>query len=150
MGKCDGGEKKKGKGGHCHRYRYDNKIEYLRGLYKEPKYDDDNVREDDDNSGNWDDMDEKQREEDDDDDDDAVDITGVQFFGVTDEAFLGKDKDNKKKKGEKKSKGKDDESGINSGVGAKRGKKMKGVSTGPLSRVTTKTTRTCGTSTILK
>ena len=57
MGKYNDGGKKKGKGGHCCRYRDDNDIEDLHNLYEEPK-DDDNVRDyyDDKNNGNWDDM----------------------------------------------------------------------------------------------
>ena len=54
MGNYDGGGKKKVKGGHCRRYRYDDKIEALRGLYKNPKNDDDNGHEDDNNDGDWD------------------------------------------------------------------------------------------------
>ena len=53
-GKCDIKGKKKGEGGRC-RYRDDDKVEALHGLYKEPKdYDGDH---DDD----WDNMEEKER-----------------------------------------------------------------------------------------
>ena len=41
MGKYDSGGKKKGKGGHCRRYRDDNKIDDLHGPYEEPKDDGD-------------------------------------------------------------------------------------------------------------
>ena len=41
MGKYDGGGKKKGKGGHCRRYRDNNDIEAIHGLYEEPKDDGD-------------------------------------------------------------------------------------------------------------
>ena len=47
MGKYDGGGENKGKGGHRLRYRDDDKIEALHGLYEEPKENDD--------GGNWDD-----------------------------------------------------------------------------------------------
>ena len=50
MGKYDGRRNKKGTGGHCRRYRDNNKIKALHGLYKEPTddNDDDNSRDDDD------------------------------------------------------------------------------------------------------
>ena len=38
-GKYNCGVKKKEKGGHCRRYKDDNKIESLHSLYKEPKDD---------------------------------------------------------------------------------------------------------------
>ena len=96
----------------------------------------DDVRDNDD--GDWDNMEEKEWEEDDDDDDDVVDITAVQLFGVTDEAFLGKDTESKKKEDEEKSKGNVDDSVKNSGGGAKRGKKMKGGIYGSASKVDNK------------
>ena len=73
-------------------------------------------------------MEEKKREEDDDNDDYVVEITAVQFFGMPDEAFLGKETDNNKKKEEENEKRKDggDDSGKNSGGGAKRGENMRG------------------------
>ena len=43
-------------------------------------------------------MEEKEREEDDDNNDDVVDITVVQFFGIPDKEFIGKETENKKKK----------------------------------------------------
>ena len=85
----DSGGKKKGKGGHRCRYRDDDNIEALRGLYEEPKDDDDDVRcDNDDDNGDWDDMEEKEREEENDDGDDVVDITTVQFFGMPDEELF--------------------------------------------------------------
>ena len=45
-------------------------------------------------------MEEKEREEENDDNDDVVDITAVKLFGMPDEAFLGKETDNKKKEEE--------------------------------------------------
>ena len=63
MGKYNGGGKKKGKQGHRHRYRNDDNIKALHGLYKEPKDNDYGVCGDDDENGDWDDMEEKQREE---------------------------------------------------------------------------------------
>ena len=82
VGKYDGGEKNKGKGGHRRRYRENNKIEDLHGLYEEMKdYDNDEENyssDDEDDDRYWVDMDEKELEEDDDDDDDTVDITAVQ------------------------------------------------------------------------
>ena len=41
-------------------------------------------------------MEEKEQEKDNDDDDDIVNITVVQFFGLPDETFLGKETYNKK------------------------------------------------------
>ena len=43
-------------------------------------------------------MEEKEQEEDDDNNDDVVDITVVQFFGITDKESIGKETENKKKK----------------------------------------------------
>ena len=77
MGKYKSGENKKWKWGHSCRYRDDNNIEALHGLYEEPKDNDNNFRDDDGNDVNWDDMEEKEREEDDDNSDDLVDITAV-------------------------------------------------------------------------
>ena len=126
MGKYDGKGKKKVKGGHRCRYRDDNKIEALHGIYKEPKDNDDSGWDDDNNDGDWDDMKDKEQEEDNDDDNDVVNITAVQFFGMPDDAFLGKEAEyKKKKKKEDKSKGDDDDSRKNSGVSAKRGKKTR-------------------------
>ena len=85
---------KKGKGGR-HRYRDNNKIEAIHGLYEEPK-DEDGDRGDHDE--NWDDMEEKERENKD-DNDNIIGITAAQFFGIPDEAFLIK---NNKKTEEKK------------------------------------------------
>ena len=53
IGKHDGRVKKKEKGGHRHRYRNDDKINDLHGLYKEPKEDNNNGCDDDkeDNDG---------------------------------------------------------------------------------------------------
>ena len=50
-----------------------------------------NGRDDDKNDGDWGYMEEKEREEDDDNNDDVVDITVVQFFGMPDEEFIGKE-----------------------------------------------------------
>ena len=66
--------------------------------------------------------------EDNDDDKDVGDITVVLFFGMPDEAFIGKETDNKKKKGDEEEKRKSDEneSGKNSGGGgANRGGNMR-------------------------
>ena len=103
MGKYDDGGNKKGKGVHCHRYRENDDIEALHGLYKEPRDDDDGC-DGDAADGDWDDMEEKEREEDNDNNDDVVDNTAVKLFGMHDEAFLGKEKDNNKKKEEDKRK----------------------------------------------
>ena len=97
MGKYGGREKKKGKGGHRCRYRDDDNIEALYGIYKEPK---DNNDDDRDNDGDWDDMEEKEREEDDDDENDVGNITVVQLFGMPDKKLLGKETENNKKKEE--------------------------------------------------
>ena len=51
MGKYDGGENKKGKGGNFRRYRDDDKIKALHGLHEEPKDDNDNSHDNDDNDG---------------------------------------------------------------------------------------------------
>ena len=60
MGNYDGRVKKKGKGGNCCRYRDDDEIEDIHGLYEEPKDNDDKVCDnDDDNDGDdsdWEDM----------------------------------------------------------------------------------------------
>ena len=74
-------------------------------------------------------MEEKELEEDDDDDDDVVGITAVQFFGMLNEAFIGKEMENRKKEEEEgeKRKGNDDDGGKKSGGGANRGKKIRGV-----------------------
>ena len=88
-----------GKGGHRRRYRDDGEIKTLHGLYEEPK-DDNDGHEDDDYDGDCDDMEEKEREEDDDNEDDVVDITAVQLFGIPNEAFIGNETENKKKKDE--------------------------------------------------
>ena len=100
MGKYYDRGKKKGKGGHCRRYREDDEIKALHGLYKEPKKNGDDGCEDDDDDGDRKNMEEKEREEDDDNNDDAVDITGVKLFGMHDKEFLGKETENKKKKEE--------------------------------------------------
>ena len=102
MGKYVGRGKKKGEGGHRHMYRDDNDIKALHGLYKEPKYDNDDGRDNDNNGDcNWEDMEEKKQEQDADDDDDVVNITAVQLFGIPEELFLGKETENKKKKKKK-------------------------------------------------
>ena len=67
-----------------------SEINALHSLYEEPN--DDNEKID------WDNMEEKGRVEDNDDDNDAVYITVVQFSGMSDEEFLGKETDNNKKK----------------------------------------------------
>ena len=87
MGKYYGGVKKKVKGGHCRRYRYNDNIEALHVLYEEPKDDDDDGCDDDNNDIDWDDMEDKEWEKDDDDDDDVVDINAVQLFGISDKAL---------------------------------------------------------------
>ena len=127
MGNYDGRGKNMGKGGHPCRYRDDNDIEALRGLYEEPNDEDNSGRDNDDNDGDWDDMEKKEREDDNDDDDDVVDITAVKFFGMPNEAFLGKETENNKKKEEEeeKSKGDNDDGVNNSGGGVKTGKKMR-------------------------
>ena len=56
MGKYDGRGKKKWKGGHHRRYRDDNEIEALHGLYEEPKDDEDDGSDDDNDNGDWNDM----------------------------------------------------------------------------------------------
>ena len=56
MGKFDVGGKKKLKGGQRRRYRDNDKIEDLHGLYKEPKDDDDGGRDGDNNDVDWEDM----------------------------------------------------------------------------------------------
>ena len=99
MGKYKGGGKKKGKGEHCRRHRNDDDdIKALRGLYKEPKDDDNDWREDDDKDQDWDDIEEKEPEEDNDDENDVVRITAVQLFGMPAEAFISKETENKRKK----------------------------------------------------
>ena len=113
MGKYDGEGKKNGKGRH-RRYRDDNDIEAIHGLY-EPKDDD---RERGYHDGNWEDMEEKEWEN---EDDDVIDITTAQFFGTPNQAFLIK----KNKKTEEK---KGDDGNNNSSGDAKRGeKKSKGI-----------------------
>ena len=135
MGKYDVRGKKKGKGGHRRKYRNDEKIEALHGLYEETKGDDENGRDDDDDDSNWHDMEEKEREEDYDKEDGMVDINAVQFFGMPDEEFLGKDTESKKNKGEdKKSMGDDNDGDKNSGGGAKSGKNMRGDIDRPVSK----------------
>ena len=128
MGKYNGGGNKKVKGGHSCRYRDDDYIKSLHGLYKEPKENDNNGCDNDDYNRDWDDMEEKEREYDDGDDDSVVDITAVRFFGMTDKEFLGKETDNKKKKEEEEEKRKGDENcgGKKRVVGVKRGKKTRG------------------------
>ena len=60
MGKYDVRGKKKGKGGHRRRYRDNDVIKALHGLYEEPKYNDnDNGRDDDYDNGYCDGMEEK-------------------------------------------------------------------------------------------
>ena len=98
-GKYDGDGKKKGKGGR-RRYRNDNEIEALHGLYK--RKDDDGERGNHDED--WEDMEEKELEN---EDDDVNDITAAKFFGTTDEAFLIK----KNKKTEEKKGKESDENG---------------------------------------
>ena len=98
MGKYDGGRKKKEKGGNFRRYRDDDEIEALHGLYKEPKDDNDDGCGDEKNGSNWDDMEEKEQEKEQDDGDEVVKITAVQLFGMPDKEFLGKDMENKKNK----------------------------------------------------
>ena len=73
-------------------------------------------------------MEEKVQEEDDENDDDIVDINAVQVFGMPNEAFLGKDAENKKNKEEEEEKRKVDnyDGGKKSGSGMKRGRKMRG------------------------
>ena len=56
MVKYDSGGKKKGKVGHCCRYRDDNGIEALHGLYEEPKDDNDGIH---DNESDWNGTEEK-------------------------------------------------------------------------------------------
>ena len=77
-GKYNSEIKKKGKVGRC-RYRGDDKVEALHGLYEEPN-DDDGDYDDD-----WDDMEEKEREN---KDDNVIDVTAAQFFGTPDYAFI--------------------------------------------------------------
>ena len=90
MGKYDGRGKKKGKGWHHCRYKDDDNIKALHGIYEEPKDDDNDGHDNDDNSGDWYGMDYKEREEDNKDYDDVVDITAVQLFGMPDKEFFGK------------------------------------------------------------
>ena len=104
IGNYDGGGKNRGKGGHFRRYRDHNKIEGLHGLYGEQKDNDDNGHDFDENDCDWYDTKEKEWEEYDDGDDDVVDIATVQFFGMPDEAFLGKKTENKKKEEEEEEK----------------------------------------------
>ena len=129
MGTYNGEEKKKGKGGHCRRYREDKDIEDLHGLYEEPNEDgNDDGCDDYEGDGDWDRMEEKEQEEEDDDDDDVVDITVVQLFGMPNEEFLGKETENKKKKEEEEDKitGNGNDGGKNSGGSTKKGKNMRG------------------------
>ena len=98
MREYDGGGKKKGKGGHCLRFRDKNEIEDHQRQYKGQNNDDNNGHDDDDDDddddGDWDDMEEKEREagdNDDDEDDDLVFITMVQSFGMTNNTFIGKE-----------------------------------------------------------
>ena len=59
-------------------YRYGNEIKALHGLYKEPKYDNDDGRDNDNNGDcNWEDMEETEQEQDDDDDDEVFNITAM-------------------------------------------------------------------------
>ena len=60
MVKYDGRRKKKVKGGHCLRYRDNDEIEALHGLYNQPKDNYKDVGDDEDKYGNWDDMEEKE------------------------------------------------------------------------------------------
>ena len=126
MGKYNSGEKKKGKRGNYLRYRENDKIVALHGLYKEQKDYSNDVRDDDNVDEDWYDMEEKEREEDNDDDNDVVDITAVQIFGMPDEAFIGKETNNNKKKEEEKSEGDENDGRKNSGGGAKRENDMRG------------------------
>ena len=128
MGKYNSGGKKKGKGGHCCRYKDEDEIEDLHGLYEDLKDDNDGgVRDDDYDDGDWENIEEKEREEDDDNGNDVVIITAVQFFGMLDEAFLGKETENKENKEEEegKSNGSDYDGVKNSDSSAKRGEKMR-------------------------
>ena len=100
MGKYDNGVNKRVKGGHHRRYRDDDNIEDLHGIYKEPKDDNNNGRDNENDYVDWDNTGEKEPEEDYDDGNDVVSITAVQLFGISDKAFLGKETDNKKQEEE--------------------------------------------------
>ena len=129
MGKYDGRGKNKGKVGHRCRYRDNNEIKDLHGLYEEPKdeYNDDR-RDDDHYDGDWEETEEKEWEEDDDEANDVVNITAVQLFGIPDEAFISKEMENNKKEKEEKEKSKGDDNDVRkkSGNGVNRGKKIRG------------------------
>ena len=73
-------------------------------------------------------MKEKEREEDNDKDNDVVNITTVQLFGMPDEAFLGKETQNKNNKDEEeKNRNVDSDDGGNNSVdGTKRVENMRG------------------------
>ena len=95
-GKYDSKGYNKGKGGRC-KYKYDDKIKDIHGLYEEPKEDD---RDHCDHDEDWDNMEEKEWDNEE-DDEDVIDITAAQLLGTPNEAFLiKKNKKTEAKKGD--------------------------------------------------